>query len=461
MDPMKFLSALLFVIFGLFANTPEAIIFDCDGVLVDTEYLKFQAWKESLELYGVDLSLDEYKTVAGYSSKAILAKIKEIKQIDILDEVIAVKNERYKKLQKQGVKPIHEMIDIVRWLHKNKNFKLALASSAPQKEIQENLRQIGLQDLFDLVISGSDDLVMINDPEGKNKPKPYIYLEAAKRLRVAPEVCIVIEDSSAGVEAASKAGMYAIAFPNEFTIDHDFTFASKVLSSYELLGTFFADRLSLNYHPETFYFLNHSMGDVDKRVSPCSTFKIALSLMGYDLGILKDENTPSWNYEEGYDDYLPQWKQSQTPQTWMKYSCVWYSKLLFKEIGTSRFQEYLSLFNYGNQDGSGLPASWLSSTLKISAKEQVLFLENFINSKLPVSQYAIDKTKQLLYSEECDGFKLYGKTGANQSIGWFIGYIEKNDQTFPFAYYIEGSNLDLSARIPRAKELISRRLKNH
>ena len=93
-----------------------------------------------------------------------------------------------------------------------------------------NLQQIGLDNAFDLVISGSDDLEDYIDEKGKNKPKPYIYIEAAKRLNILPELCLVFEDTAAGVDAAADAGMTVIAAANQFTINQDFTKASAVLS---------------------------------------------------------------------------------------------------------------------------------------------------------------------------------------------------------------------------------------
>jgi beta-lactamase class D len=67
---------------------------------------------------------------------------------------------------------------------------------------------------------------------------------------------------------------------------------------------------------------------INERVTPACSFNIALSLMGYDAGILKDEKTPIWDFQEGYDDFLESWKAAQNPQSWMKLSCVWYSKII-------------------------------------------------------------------------------------------------------------------------------------
>lgn len=121
-------------------------------------------------------------------------------------------------------------------------------------------------------------------------------------------------------------------------------------------------------------------GDCSARHAPCSTFKIVLSLIGYNEGLLLNETHPEWPFQEGYLDDLERWKQAHTPLMWMKNSCVWYSQVLAQKLGIARFKEYIEEMNYGNRDVSGdkgqdngLTRSWLSSSLKISPEEQVFF----------------------------------------------------------------------------------------
>ena len=210
----------------------KAIIFDCDGVLVDTEYLKFLAWQNALATQNIDFCIEEYMPLIGHSSKNILQMIEEKRGLKLPSEIIDLKNTEYKVLQKQGVLPIQPMLDFARSLSENKEtlgIKLGLASSAPKEEILINLAQIKLENAFDVIVSGSDDLDSYVDAEGKNKPKPYIYIEASKRLNVAPELCLVFEDTAAGVEAAFDAQMVVIAVPNRFTLNQNFSKASRVL----------------------------------------------------------------------------------------------------------------------------------------------------------------------------------------------------------------------------------------
>lgn len=212
----------------------EAVIFDCDGVLVDTEYLKFLGWQKVLASLNIELSIEEYKVVAGHSSKKIIELLQVMKGIVIPEEAIHLRREEYRKLQEQGVAPIREMVEFADYLSQNKvvwGIKLGLASSASTNEILFNLKQIGLDQAFDLIISGTDDLNDYEDVGGKNKPKPYIYLEASKRLNIAPERCLVFEDSEVGVEAASKAGMVTIAIPNWITTKQNFSKANKIIHS--------------------------------------------------------------------------------------------------------------------------------------------------------------------------------------------------------------------------------------
>ncbi len=225
---------------------------------------------------------------------------------------------------------------------------------------------------------------------------------------------------------------------------------------------------------ENFLLRNGATGEIvlelgphiHEPMSPCSTFKIALSLMGYDAGILKDEKSPTWAFEEGYDDFLESWRASQTPQSWIKNSCVWYSKVLATQLGLEKIQNYLALFEYGNQDMSGgLTKAWISSSLKISPKGQVDFIQKMIQGKLPISSHAFQMTKALLFVEELpEGWKLFGKTGSGHileqdgshlEMTWFVGWVEKDNIFFPFAYNVRERKINRAQRIPRVKQLLA------
>lgn len=188
-------------------------------------------------------------------------------------------------------------------------------------------------------------------------------------------------------------------------------------------------------------------GDCDKRYAPMSTFKIFLSLIGFDSGILIDEINPVWSVQEDYIDWRDVWKQNQTPKSWIQHSCVWYSQVLTKRLGMKKFSDYVRKCKYGNQDISGdkdadngLTNAWLSSSLQISCSEQIEFLAKMLTGKLHISKNALRMTCNILFVEELkNGWKLYGKTGMGTKKiyhGWFIGWIEKGNRRIIFANHM-------------------------
>jgi len=217
----------------------RAIIFDCDGVLVDTELLKFLAWQKTFAQYGITFEQEEYLPLVGYSSTYIFDNIIKQKNVKLSEDFIDQKNAYYQELQRAGVPPLEGAIKFAQKLAAKKKelgIILGLASSAGRDEIMVNLKQIGLADIFDVIVSGHDDLAEYSDPAGTNKPKPYIYQKAAQLLGVSPSQCVVFEDTNAGVTAAVSAGMIAIATPNAYTRTHDFSQAKYVLNSFDAIS---------------------------------------------------------------------------------------------------------------------------------------------------------------------------------------------------------------------------------
>ncbi len=166
------------------------------------------------------------------------------------------------------------------------------------------------------------------------------------------------------------------------------------------------------------------------QVSPCSTFKVALAVMAFDKGILKDENTTyKW---DGVDRGITSWNRDTSAADWIKNSVVWYSQRITPQLGAPTIQGYLAKFIYGNQDISGgLTNFWLGSSLKISADEEILFLMRLWRNRLPASNRAMALTRKIMYLETSpSGMKLSGKTGShvtgNDRLGWFVGHVEGN-----------------------------------
>lgn len=151
---------------------------------------------------------------------------------------------------------------------------------------------------------------------------------------------------------------------------------------------------------------------------------------------------------DGTAQMVKQWETDHTARTWLRESVGWYSQRLTPQLGIERIRHYLQVFNYGNQDFSGgIRTAWNSSTLKISAEEQVDFLLRLKSKNLNISEHAVDMTISLLpvAIDELD-LRISGKTGTNFSwadpamemvdpymVGWYVGYMTRGSNTYAFA----------------------------
>lgn len=181
-------------------------------------------------------------------------------------------------------------------------------------------------------------------------------------------------------------------------------------------------------------------GACDVRSAPMSTFKLAISLMGYDAGILTDEYAPVWSFKPGYVDWRDEWKQDIDPTKWMAMSVVWYSQQTTLKLGAARFSKYTHQFKYGNEDVSGgLTEAWLHTSLMITPREQIAFLGRMVRHELGVSVHAYDMTAKIaLYGRLNNGWTVHGKMGAggygaDGKVGWYVGWAEKEGHTVTFA----------------------------
>lgn len=184
-------------------------------------------------------------------------------------------------------------------------------------------------------------------------------------------------------------------------------------------------------------------GECRRQVTPASTFKIAISLMGYDSGFLKDEHAPKLPFREGYVDWRANWREATDPAKWMKDSVVWYSQQVTRSLGKERFADYTSKFKYGNADVSGdaendgLSMSWIGSSLRISPLEQLEFLGKVVNRQLGVSEHAYDMTAKLTqFGHLPGGWNINGKSGAASGFGWYVGWASKGPRNLVFARLI-------------------------
>ena len=182
--------------------TCEGIIWDMDGVLVDTGEFHFQAWSRALPEYGISFSRELFTATFGMNNAGILeVLLGEPPAPELLAEISDRKEQLFRQAVRGRVQPLP---GVLAWLERLKaaGLRQAIASSAPPANIDALVDELGLRDHFDAIVSGSDL---------PGKPDPALFLKAARLIGVPPERCVVVEDAVAGVEAARRAGMKCIA----------------------------------------------------------------------------------------------------------------------------------------------------------------------------------------------------------------------------------------------------------
>lgn len=217
----------------------KAVIFDCDGTLVDSEYAHYLSWKHALNVLGNDLNLGEYYQYIGNSAQTNAKLLAEKIGHDSPDNILKMKRKYYERLCQAGLPSIASTVNFLKCLGEKKEalgIKIGVCSAARKGEILAHLRHLEIEHLLDIVLSGQEDLDGYVDPEGVNKPKPYIYLHAMKKLGVSSENMVVIEDSASGATASVSAGCFTIAVPNDYTKHHDLSHAHLTIKSFENLN---------------------------------------------------------------------------------------------------------------------------------------------------------------------------------------------------------------------------------
>jgi HAD superfamily hydrolase (TIGR01509 family) len=188
------------------AATIEAVVFDMDGVLVDTEHLWDEVREALTEEWGGRYTPEAQEAMMGMSSAEWSRYLHETVGLReppevINDEVVRRMLERYRT----ELPVVPGAVEAVRSLSAS-GHRLAVASSSNRPLIDAVLARLGLSDAFSATVSSEEV------PRGK--PSPDVYLEAASRLGVTPGRCVAIEDSASGIRAAHAAGMKVIAYPN-------------------------------------------------------------------------------------------------------------------------------------------------------------------------------------------------------------------------------------------------------
>jgi beta-lactamase class D len=167
--------------------------------------------------------------------------------------------------------------------------------------------------------------------------------------------------------------------------------------------------------------------------------------MAFEKGVLKDENQiVKW---DGIKRDRPELNQDQTAFTWKSESVKWVTEWIMPQLGEGTIQHFLDAFEYGNKDFSGgLKDAWQTTSLKISAHEQVAFISRLWKYQLPVSRRTTELTEKITFIKNLgNNVELYGKTGTgclvghacmdhpDKMIGWFVGALKKDSKVYVFA----------------------------
>ncbi len=202
----------------------EAIIFDFDGVIVDTETPDYTTWQGIFESYGVELERELWTSFIGGGSGEfdVYKHLEDLSGIEV-DRVELRRRMRaifLAEIEQSPVLPgVLDYIDRA----KDMGLRVGLASSSSRERVEGHLGSRGILDRFD-DIKGSDDVDMV-------KPSPELYLSSARELGVSPGNAMAIEDSVNGVTAAKRAGLFCVAVPNSMTEAMDFSQADVCLVS--------------------------------------------------------------------------------------------------------------------------------------------------------------------------------------------------------------------------------------
>lgn len=194
-------------IYGTKTGEVKGILFDMDGVVLDTEKLYARFWAEAAHALGYPMTCEQALGMRSLNNEAGQAKLESYfgpgvsrsimrdKRVELMDAYVA----------QHGVeaKPgIHELLDYL----KGQGIKAAIATSSPKERALQYLNKLGLAEKFDCICSGHDVT--------HGKPAPDIYLHAAACICIAPENCLGIEDSPAGILSAHRAGCMPVLVPD-------------------------------------------------------------------------------------------------------------------------------------------------------------------------------------------------------------------------------------------------------
>ncbi len=181
----------------------DAFIFDCDGTLADTMPTHYRAWQTALGPRVADFPEAMFYELGGVPTSRVVEILNERHGYNMpVEETVAVKEKYFLEFSSE-IAAIEPVVALAREWHGRK--RMAVASGGHRRIVMNTLRALGIAELFDAIVCSEDYL--------RGKPHPDPFLEAASRLNVVPERCLVFEDTSTGLAAAKAAGMACVLVP--------------------------------------------------------------------------------------------------------------------------------------------------------------------------------------------------------------------------------------------------------
>ena len=208
----------------------QTVIFDMDGVIVDTEPVHKHAYFTLFSRLGIDVPFELYSSFTGNSTRNIFEKLKE--QYGLSDEVghlVESKRNLFNEAfdSKEDLYLLEGVEDLIKDLHSN-GMQLVLASSSAKVTINRIFTRFGLHKYFSHIVSGEDF--------PKSKPHPAIFQHAAMLAQTPVENCIVIEDSTNGIKASHAADIYCVGYKSFHSKNQDYSLANMVIQDFSELS---------------------------------------------------------------------------------------------------------------------------------------------------------------------------------------------------------------------------------
>ena len=204
----------------------------------------------------------------------------------------------------------------------------------------------------------------------------------------------------------------------------------KIFDDYKVDGSI------LIYSQNENIYMGYNMARCNIAFCPASTFKIPNTLIALETGIATTETVFTWNGEKRT---YPTWEKDMTIKEAFQLSAVPVYQEIARRVGVEKMKYYTQLFDYGNLDitAENIDKFWLEGKSDITQYQQVYFLQKLYNLQLPISENTMKLTKEIMLYETKNNYKISGKTGwavrQNESVTWFVGFIETENNVYIFA----------------------------